>query len=343
MSTQFGGKPTKEDLARYSTSKHWDGKKFNNLEETTMDFNIQDVPKMMYSQFFEKKNREPKSPLPILPFDKEAFLADTEEMKFIWFGHSVVLMRLNGQTLLIDPMLGQNAAPISPFPVKRFSENTLDIINELPDIDVLLMTHDHYDHLDLKSIQKLIPKVKTYYVGIGVKRHLTKWGVEARLVHEFDWWQNKMLESIQITYTPTRHFAGRGLTDRAKSLWGGWVFKTKKENIWFSGDGGYGSHFKDIGAKLGPFDFAFMENGQYNKNWHLIHMYPEESILAMHEAKAAKCIPVHWAGFALAQHSWTEPVERFLLAAETKQVIVSVPRLGELCRLSEIKSDKWWE
>lgn len=343
MSKQFGAKASKQELASFSKSKNWDGKKFVNLEETSMDINIQDMPKLMYKQFFEKKNREPKSPLPIMKFDKDEFLEPSEEAKFIWFGHSVVLLRMNGITILIDPMLGPNAAPISPFPVKRFSENTLDIIDELPDIDLLLMTHDHYDHLDLASIQRLMPKVKNYFVGLGIKRHLVKWGVKSELIQEFDWWDNIGFQGIEITYTPTRHFSGRGLSDRAKSLWGGWALKSTSENIWFSGDGGYGAHFKEIGEKLGPFDFAFMENGQYNKNWHLIHMYPEESVQAALDAKVANCISVHWAGFALAQHSWTEPIERFSEEARSKGHKFSTPKLGEQCGISEVRSEVWWK
>lgn len=343
MSKQFGAKATKADLESYTRSAHWDGKKFNNLEETTMDISIQNVPKLMYKQFFEKKDREPKAPLPIIPFDKEAFLAPSNEMKFVWFGHAVVLLRIGGKTLMIDPMFGENAAPISPFPVKRFSTDTLAIIDTLPEIDAVLFTHDHYDHLDLDSMKRIMPKVKEYYVALGMARHLQKWGVETSKITEFDWWQENTLGNIAITYTPTRHFSGRGLTDRAKSMWGGWVFKTDTENIWFSGDGGYGSHFKEIGKRLGPFDFAFMECGQYNQNWNLIHMFPEESIQAMQDAQAKKCIPFHWAGFALAQHSWTEPVTRFLAEAEKQKVTVSVPKLGELCTLSDLKTEKWWE
>ncbi|MGB1004507.1 MAG: MBL fold metallo-hydrolase [Salibacteraceae bacterium] len=343
MSKQFGAKATKQELARFSESKHWDGKKFLNLEETTMNINIQDVPKLMYKQFFDKKNREPLAPLPIIPFAKESFLSPANEMKYIWFGHAVVLMRMAGKTLLIDPMFGPNAAPISPFPVKRFSQNTLAIIDELPQIDVVLLTHDHYDHLDLVSIKKLLPKVSEYYVALGVGRHLQKWGVKPEQISEFDWWQDQKLGDINITFTPTRHFSGRGLTDRAKSLWGGWAFKTNTENIWFCGDGGYGKHFKEIGNRLGPFDFAFMESGQYNQNWHLIHMFPEESIQAAKDAQVQSAMPFHWAGFALAQHSWTESVERFLAEANKKELPVCVPKLGELRLKSDMKTVNWWE
>lgn len=344
MGKQFGAKISKKDEEKYALSKNWDGKKFVNLEETKMDISFQTLPKLLYKQFCEKADREPKKDLQVIPFDKAGFLEQSESVKFIWYGHSVVLMRMNGKTILIDPMLGPNAAPISPFPVKRYSNNTLNLIDDFPEIDLLLLTHDHYDHLDLASILKLKPKVKKYFVALGVARHLVKWGIPAEDIEEFDWWQNQSFEDIEVTFTPTRHFSGRGLTDRAKSLWGGWAFKTSNENIWFSGDGGYGEHFKDIGEKLGPFDFAFMECGQYNPNWHQIHMYPEESVLAALEGKAKMIMPVHWAGFSLAQHKWMEPVERFSSECIAKKAACITPQIGQLVSLGEtLKSTEWWK
>ncbi|WP_348822891.1 MBL fold metallo-hydrolase [Flavobacterium aestuarii] len=342
MRKQFGAKPAKSDIATYSKSKQWDGEKFLNIENTSIDISIRTMPKLLYKQFCQKKDRMPKTPLSIIPFNKEAFGMPAENMQFIWYGHSVLLLRMNGLNILIDPMFGSNAAPISPFAIKRFSENTLDIIDELPDIDLVLLSHDHYDHLDYDSIQKLKPKVKQFYVALGVKRHLVKWEIESTLVTEFDWWDTVFFNDVQITFTPTRHFSGRGLRDRAKSLWGGWSMITAKEKIWFSGDSGYGEHFKEIGKRLGPFDFAFMECGQYNENWSQIHMFPEESIQAAIDAKAKVIMPVHWAGFALAQHSWTEPVKRFMIAANKQELKYIVPQLGELVSIKTPTSPPNW-
>ncbi|MGB5205808.1 MBL fold metallo-hydrolase [Eudoraea sp.] len=343
MRKQFGARASKADLQKYASSKHWDGTKFDNLEVTKMELNFQTLPKLLYNQFFEKEGREPLSKLPITAFDKEAFLKPAEQTKFIWYGHSAVLLRMNGLTLFIDPMLGPNAAPIAPFPVKRFSDNTLNLIDGLPEIDLLLLSHDHYDHLDFESIQKLKAKVKHYFVALGVARHLIKWGISKNDITEFDWWANQRYKDIDISFTPTRHFSGRGLTDRAKSLWGGWTFKTPTENIWFSGDSGYGSHFKDIGAQLGPFDFAFMESGQYNENWHQIHMYPEESVQAALDARVTKIMPVHWAGFTLAQHTWKDPVDRFVKEAERQNISVSHPILGDIHSYQKNIGHRWWD
>lgn len=343
MMKQFGGRVTETLEKRYSQSQQWDGKKFINIEETTMDISPLQIPKLLYKQFFEKNGREPNTKLPILEFDEGSFLGPSEKMKFIWYGHSVLLLRMNNKTILIDPMFGPNAGPISPFPINRFSDNTLDFIKDFPDIDLVLLTHDHYDHLDLDSIELLLPKTREYYVALGCSRHLEKWGISKEKIKEFDWWDTSSFESINITFTPTRHFSGRGLTDRAKCLWGGWTLKTEKENIYFSGDSGYGEHFKEIGAKLGPFDFAFMECGQYNENWQQIHMFPEESVKAAQDARASLIMPVHWAGFPLAQHHWKDPVERFVAESKKQNMAYINPRLGALVNYDYYSGELWWE
>lgn len=342
MRKQFGGKISKRDIEEYKKISNWDGEKFVNLEPTSMDFSFQALPKFLYKQFCEKEGREPKKPLPIVPFHVGNFLAPSEKSKFIWYGHSAILLRMKSKTILIDPMLGTNASPIAPFTTKRFSTNTLALIDDFPEIDLLLMTHDHYDHLDLDSIRKLQPKVKQYFTGLGVGRHLKKWGIEEDKIIEFDWWRSEVFQDIQITYTPTRHFSGRGLTDRAKSLWGGWAFQTEQERLWFSGDSGYGNHFEEVGERLGPFDFAWMECGQYNENWSLIHMFPEESIQAAMDVKARKVMPVHWAGFSLAQHHWTDPVEKFVASAQRKSIPFHTPELGELVDLNQERQNQFW-
>jgi L-ascorbate metabolism protein UlaG (beta-lactamase superfamily) len=343
MRKQFGAKPSQQDLEKYSKSAFWNGTIFENLEETKMEFSLSNLPKFLHKQFFEKEGREPIESLPIISFDNDLFETDNKFMQSVWYGHSAIFMRLNNATILIDPMFGPDAAPIAPFKVKRFSTSTLDIIDRFPEIDLVLISHDHYDHLDYESILKLKEKAKFFYVALGVKRHLVSWGISEDCITEFDWWDEITFYNTKITFTPTRHFSGRGLTDKAKSLWGGWVFKTEQENIWFSGDSGYGTHFKEIGSHLGPFDFAFMECGQYNPNWHQIHMYPEESVQAAIDARVQNCMPVHWAAFALAQHPWKEPVERFTEKAKNEKLNYIVPKIGEIFNsMTRVNSD-WWQ
>lgn len=341
---QFGGKVKKVDLEKYELSPNWKDGSFQNLEKTNLTGDLWNLPSIIYKQIKGKKGMYPKQTIPIVPFDLDAFMAPADEVKFIWYGHSVLLIRMNGKTLLIDPMLGSDTTPIAPITTKRFSENTLSLIDEFPTIDLVLLTHDHYDHLDFASIKKLNSKVKQFYVAIGVKRHLESWGVDADKILEFDWWDNREFESIEITFTPTRHFSGRGLTDRLKTLWGGWVFKTETENIWFSGDGGYGKHFKEIGEKLGPFDFGFMECGQYNEDWRPVHLFPDESVQAAIDAQVKKIMPVHCAGFALSYaHAWKEPIEEFIEAAESLETPFLIPKIGEIFTKSSVLNNRWWE
>jgi L-ascorbate metabolism protein UlaG (beta-lactamase superfamily) len=338
---QFGGKLTKKLRERYNASPNWQKGKFTNLTKTEVGVNFKRVPRVMYKQFKGHPNGLPKAALPILPFDKEAFLGD--DFKFIWYGHSVLLLRMNGKNILIDPMFGSDASPIGPVRTKRFSENTLDLMDTLPEIDLVLFTHDHYDHLDLRSVAKLRGKVKEFYVSLGLKRHLVYWGIEEQAVTEFDWWDKADFNGVEITFTPTLHFSGRGLTSMAKCLWGGWSLISDKERIWFSGDGGYGDHFKEIGEKLGSFDFAFMECGQYCVDWKEIHMFPEESVKAAKDAGVKLAMPVHWAGFNLSyQHGWYEPAEEFLKYAGEQNLGVTIPRLGEINSLHTTKTTKWW-
>ena len=340
---QFGGKLTEDLKQQYALSPQWDGKKFVNQEETLMEIKPKNIPGLIRQQFFSGLQKQPRTSLPILPLSQDEFLSDSVRMKYIWYGHSVLLMRINQKTLLIDPMLGPNAAPIAPFAIRRFSDQSLKVIDDFPDIDLLLMTHDHYDHLDYASILRLKSKVKHYYVALGVGRHLESWGISPEKITEFDWWQNQLFEGIHITFTPSRHFSGRGPRDRASSLWGGWVFQTQTENIYFSGDGGYGKHFSEVGSTLGPFDFGWMECGQYNPNWHAIHMYPEESVQAAQDAGVKIAMPVHWGGFSLAPHDWREPVERFVKAAVKQNLPYQHPPLGQLVHPEENHTDRWWE
>lgn len=342
-SKQFGGRITTDWKARYESSPNWKGSSFKNLVHTQTAISWRDLPGIICKQLKGHKEGAPKAALPMAQFRPEAFLQAEAQPKFIWYGHSVLLLRLCNQTILIDPMLGGDASPIGPKRTRRFSENTLDIISELPDIDLMLITHDHYDHLDYDSIQQLKAKVKKAFVALGVKRHLTSWGMEAHLIEEFDWWQSRVFRDIEITFTPTRHFSGRGITSLAKCLWGGWAFKTPGHNIWFSGDGGYAGHFKEIGHRLGPFDLGFMECGQYCVDWAQIHLFPEESVQAALDAKVNVAMPVHWAGFNLSyQHAWYKPAEDFMRHATANGLKPLTPSLGEMFTLHS-KSHPWWQ
>lgn len=340
---QFGGKITPHFKECYEASPNWKDGVFQNLETTQTVIDWRKIPGIIYKQLKGHKQGYPAKELPVIKFDSADFFNNNGQSKFIWYGHSVVLIRMENKTILIDPMLGDDASPVAPTKIKRFSNNTLDIIDVLPEIDLILLTHDHYDHLDYHSIEKLKEKTKKYYVALGLKRHLIHWGIAADLITEFDWWQDEMFDGIKITYTPTRHFSGRGLSSIARCLWGGWALKAEKQNIWFSGDGGYGNHFSEIGKRLGPFDFGWMECGQYCVDWHQIHMFPNESVQAAVDAGVKVAMPVHWAGFNLSyQHAWYEPAEDFIHHAKLKSLPVITPNPGSIFQINSI-TEQWWK
>lgn len=343
FSPQFGARLKRRHKKQYARSKYWNGKRFENLSKTVMNVNLRTFPGLLRAQFKDRQLRTPDQPIPLIPFDQLKWEMNPEHPKFIWYGHSVLLLKLNGQNILIDPMFGSDASPIAPIKTRRFSDNTLEIIDQLPKIDAVFLTHDHYDHIDLTSIKKLRGKVDHWFVGLGIARHLERWKISPAKIREFDWWESFTFKEIQVTYTPSRHFSGRGPFDRAQSLWGGWVFKSATNNIYWSGDGGYGEHFKEVGEKLGPFDWGFMECGQYNELWHQIHMYPEETVQAAIDARVNNTIPVHWGGFALALHKWKDPIERFIIEANKKEIIYSTPEIGALIEHGSEVNKLWWK
>ena len=343
-SMQFGAKVRKKDLENFQKGDNWSGSKFENLEVTNMDIGLSDMPGLIKQNLKGRKLRSPDADLPVLAFDGVKFESNSNSPTYLWYGHSVLLLRMHGLNFLIDPMFGDNASPIAPITTKRFSAGTIHIIDSLPPIDAVLITHDHYDHLDYGSIQKLREKIDTWFVGLGIARHLVRWGIPEEKITEFNWWDSNEFKDVEITYTPSRHFSGRGAFDRAKSLWGGWAFKSSTDNLLWSGDGGYGKHFAEIGERLGPFDHAFMECGQYNELWHQIHMYPEEAVQAAQDVGAPSAIPVHWGGFTLALHHWKEPIQRFTAEAQRVGFDICTPRLGEVVDLGgALPIEPWWD
>lgn len=339
---QFGGKLTKEEKQRLKKSLQWKDGIFKNQSKTTMEMSLTSLPGLIRESVKGRKNRNPKDAIPVVPFDKDLFLPN-DVPKFIWYGHSTLLLQINNRNLLIDPMFGEDASPVGPIRTKRFSKDVLGIIEELPQIDAILMTHDHYDHLDFESIRILKQKVKTFLVPLGVGRHLEHWGLDRSCITEFDWWQESHFLDLHIIFTPSRHFSGRGVFDRTKSLWGGWIIQSIKHKVFWSGDGGFDTHFKLIGERFGPFDWGFIECGQYNQRWHQIHMYPEEAVQAALDANVKMAIPVHWGAFTLALHHWKDPISRFTKRANEIEQKYLVPKPGEIIIRGITHSKPWWE
>ncbi|MBO2944549.1 MBL fold metallo-hydrolase [Paenibacillus sp. F411] len=339
----FGGSPTRGQVARYSEMKNYTGNRFRNLETTRMSMNVSDLLSMTRDSMIGRKERTPKAALPMVKTDWSRI--DRAEDHVTWFGHSAFLLQMDSKHILVDPMLGMMASPVSFAGSKRYSQDVLQMIHELPPIDAVLITHDHYDHLDYPSISKLRHKVRHFFVPCGVSAHLIRWGVPEDAITELNWWEEREFEGLRLVLTPSKHFSGRGLLNKDTTLWGGWVILGQRTRVFTSGDGGYGAHFKKIGETYGPFDLALVEGGQYDHRWSWVHMTPEEAVQAARDVQGAQMMLIHWGAFTLAYHGWTEPIERALPAAEQLNMKLVTPRLGETIPL--IQQDRgeasgWW-
>jgi len=345
LSPQFGGVASKQQQELFSKSKHYKDGKFLNNGGVKMEMSFKDSFKAMWILFKSNSKAEPNKNIAVQKIDSITIANYNSKTRFIWFGHSTFLLQIKGKNLLIDPMFGNVPAPNPLLGNKRFSNKLPIEIEKLPSIDAVLITHDHYDHLDYESIQKLKDKVNIFYTPLGIGIHLLKWGVEKERIIELDWWQEIKFDELTIRCTPAQHFSGRGISDREKTLWCSWIIQSDDENLFFSGDSGYASHFKEIGDQYGPFDFAFMECGQYNNLWPLVHMLPEETAQAGLDIKAKKMMPIHWGAFKLASHSWTDPVERISKKAKELNVDLVIPKIGEIIEIGLNDSEEiypWW-
>lgn len=336
----FGKDPSGVRLERIKQSSNYKDGVFQNLSYTAVMSDSGSYWQMLKEYFNKPADVEPQTEIPSIKTDLKALQADKPTI--IWFGHSSYLIKSKGTTILIDPVFSGSASPISAF-VKAFKGANTYQAADMPEIDMLFLSHDHYDHLDYETIIKLAPKIKKFYASLGVGAHLEHWGISADKIVEFDWWENvKISDEIEVTATPARHFSGRGFA-RGKSLWSSFVLKIHGYSIFMGGDSGYDTHFKTIGEKYGPFDIAMLENGQYNLLWHNIHTLPEETFLAAKDLKAKVLMPVHWAKFPLANHSWNEPIKRLKEAAKN-EIKLTTPMIGEPVVIDSLYPEKvWWE
>lgn len=331
----FGKNPQGENLEKIKTSRHYNGTKFYNLVPTKIMLNDSE-----YNQTLATTNNSLKKPttkLPSATFNKKNIIDDS----YTWFGHSSVLIKTNNTTIFIDPVFNR-ASPI-PFFLNPFKIEHPIRQEDLPSIDAIVISHNHYDHLDYKAIKKFGNNVEKYFVPLGLKTTLAKWGIEEERIEELDWYEQTKYHNITFTLTPTRHFSGRGLRDRFATLWGGWIITSKTQNIYFSGDGGYTDEFKKIGDTYGPFDISFIENGQYNARWSQIHLFPEQSVQVAQELKSKLTMPVHWGKFSLAPHNWDEAIIRFTKESKNKNLTITTPLIGETFTTKNYSQSNWWE
>ena len=338
---QFGKRPSGTRLEIIKNSPQYKNGAFNNTHDTPQV--TKNIGIALYEFFFKKsKNIKPQHRIPTVPIDWDQ--VNQQENTLIWLGHSSYLMRIDGKNIFVDPVLSGSASPL-PGGTQSFEGTDIVTAEQLPYIDYLFISHDHYDHLDYKTIKALQNKVGKVITGLGVGAHLEYWGYTPAQIIEADWWDELVLEEgFTVTVTPARHFSGRSIWT-ANTLWTSFALRTPQHNLYLGGDSGYDTHFKEIGEKLGPFDLAILENGQYDSGWKYIHMMPEEVVKATKDLQANVLFPVHSSKFVLANHAWNEPLDRVSAEAVKQNQAVTTPLIGEVVNLKSINKNPtyWWK
>ncbi|NQV51287.1 MAG: MBL fold metallo-hydrolase, partial [Candidatus Marinimicrobia bacterium] len=312
-------------LTKINTSPQHENGKFTN----PLAWNDKPSFGMFKKYFFGKEQRSPKATLPQEQIAFELLEpSDSSSLKITNAGHSSLLIYMDGYRILTDPVYEAKISPVGP---TRFNKEIPLDPTELRDIDLVLISHNHYDHLNKYSIQTIHENVNRFVVPLGVGAQLEKWGVPREKITELDWWDELAIaENLTIVSTPAQHFSGRGLSDRNKTLWTSYVITTKQHNIYFSGDSGYFDGFKRIGEKYGPFDITFLECGAYNTEWSFVHMFPEQTVQAALDLGTNYLWPVHWGTFNLALHDWFDPMQRVTVAAKANSVELLTPIFGKV-------------
>jgi L-ascorbate metabolism protein UlaG (beta-lactamase superfamily) len=328
----------------YQQSTQYKEGKFHNSQNVSSG--TSNLPKIIWRYLTDKrKEAVPTQIIPLETLTKQQLKIENDGSPILYrLGHSSLLLALSGEFWLIDPVFSERASPFSMMGPKRFHPTPISLM-DLPEIKGIIISHDHYDHLDKESITVLKDKAEHFLVPLGVGEHLKDWGVLADKIQELDWWQQVQLGDINITATPSQHFSGRGITDGNKTLWASWVIKSPKISLFYSGDSGYFEGFKQIGERLGPFDLTIMENGAYNELWADIHMQPEETLQAHIDLKGKAMLPVHNSTFDLSLHDWHEPLNRLNALSQKSGVTMITPIIGQKVELTQPENYqvRWWQ
>jgi L-ascorbate metabolism protein UlaG (beta-lactamase superfamily) len=335
----IGNIPEGERLARVEKSPQWAGDHFRDV----MPKNEPDLWPV-FKDWLADDNayKVPTDGLPVVDRKAADFTELPEKgLRVTWLGHSTLLVEIDGYRVLIDPVWGERASPVSWAGPKRFHRPPLALA-DLPKLDAVVLSHDHYDHLDYPTILELAKSDVKFIMPIGVGSHLEYWGVPAKRIVELEWWETHQVGDLKLVATPARHFSGRDLT-RNKTLWSGWAFVGDEHRVYYSGDTAMFDGFTEIGEKYGPFDVTIIETGAYNQRWADVHLGPEQAVQAHRMVGGQLMIPVHWGTFELALHSWTAPIERTVKAAEECNVAVASPRPGESVTPGTSQTfARWW-
>ena len=345
---QFGRPPSAERLRRIQASPNWKNGAFRNLEPIVAPPPEKRERRLkIWSRFLfaDKKDLFPDGMLPIrIPdFTGGGRSAEPDGARAAWLGHSSLWLELDGMRILVDPVFGDYASPV-PFINRAFPGTGVAEAEDFPEIDVLAISHDHWDHLDYPSVTALRDKVRAVVCPLGVGEYLEQWGFDGAIIREGDWFDSfDFGGALRIHIVPGRHFSGR-LSRSGQTLWGGFVFDSPLHRVYFSGDGGWGRHFAEIGRRFAPVDVAFMENGQYNDSWPSVHMTPAETALAAETVGARAVVPIHNSRFALSRHAWDAPMSELARESEGRRYSLWTPMIGETFSLDGGGDfSAWWD
>ena len=329
---------------RIAESPQWNGETFQNPEQVP-DVEVGASLKTFWDYFFNKPEEAiPANLLPAEPFNITQW-SEQRNLQFAWLGHTTFLIKIDDKIILTDPMFSQRAGPFGWLSPKRYSK-TIPSTDKLPVVDVVLITHNHPDHLDEDSIKALISKAKHFIAPLAVGKLLEEWGVSNKKITELDWWQIKSIEGLTITAAPAKHTSERGMFDKNKTLWVSYGIQGQKHNLYLSGDSGWHKGLYEIGKRLGPFNITFFDIGAYGeqKGWKEIHYTPEQAVKAHLAVKGQLMVPSGWGTFDLALFAWHEPIERFLSAANQADIDYFTPKIGEVVIHGQVVGrDAWWE
>ena len=336
--TAFGKRPSGERLVRMARSPERRGEVFVNREPLENDLWLS-----LKDAFAASPHTSPSAPIPLTHTPASRFATPPASgLRLTWLGHSTTLIEIDGRRVLTDPIWSKRASPFSWIGPQRFYAPPL-AMEDVPALDAVVISHDHYDHLDMKTVQALTSRTKRFVVPLGIGSHLAYWGVPEAQIVELDWWERVDLGGVELVAAPARHASGRVLIDNDTRLWAGYAMLGPKHRAYYSGDTGLFPAMREIGERLGPFDVTLLEAGQYGRSWPDWHLGPEQAVVAHQWLRGRVLVPVHWAGFALAYHGWTEPVERVLAAAGLANVTVLAPMPGQSVEPdAPLGVTRWW-